>query len=138
MSEPILTTLRADINTVVRVIAALKHVDEFKRLCKGRYDTDKNTWCTCKPSELCQIRLTEILGHKSKANVYLFSLHAQLLDQYNIIHIRKTNAPPGKPGKFYSLDEGWEANFITMIKALVSQEEARLMKKFGYDFDDTE
>ena len=133
-----MTTLRADINTVVRVIAALKHVDEFKRVCRGRYNTDKHEWCTCGPGELCQIRLTEILGHKSKANVYLFSLHAQLLDQYNVIHMRKANAPPGKPGKFYELDPEWEANFITMVRALVAKEESRIMKKFGYDLGDTE
>jgi len=129
--------LRANLETIIKVIAVLKHIQEFKDECIGRYDTDKRTWCKCNPNELCQIRLTEILGHKSKANVYLFSLHAQLLDQYNVIHMRKANAPPGKPGKFYELDEEWEANFIVMVRDLVAQEEARIMKKFGYDLDNT-
>ena len=137
MNEIIPNAFRADINTVFKVIAVLKHVDEFKRMCRGRYNTNKHDWCSCGLRELCQIRLTEILGHKSKANVYLFSLHAELLDEYNVVHIRKANTPPGKPGKFYELNPEWEANFITMVKALINQEEARIMKKFGYDLDDT-
>ena len=138
MNETIPNSFRADINTVFKMIAVLKHVDEFKKMCRGRYNTNKHDWCSCGLRELCQIRLTEILGHKSKANVYLFSLHAELLDRCNVIHIRKSNAPPGKPGKFYELDPEWEANFITMMKALVSEEEDRIMGKFGYDLDNTE
>jgi len=76
MNETIPNSFRADINTVFKMIAVLKHVDEFKKMCKARYNTNKHDWCSCGLRELCQIRLTEILGHKSKANVYLFSLHA--------------------------------------------------------------
>ena len=127
-SEPI----RVELHTLARVVAALKHVREAKEQCRGRYNTSDREWCACERNELCQIRLTEILGHKSKASMAQFSVHVKALADAGVINIRKSNAPPGKPGKYYSLPDDWEARFMAFLAGLVAGEEARIVENNGF------
>ena len=137
-SSPWGEPMRVELRTLARVVAALRHVQEAKETCRGRYDTEGRQWCTCEKNELCQIRLTEVLNHRSKANMVKFSAHAQALAEAGVLNIRKSNAPPGKPSKFYSLPDDWEARFMAFVRAAVAWEERRIVRDNGFALGRTE